>query len=38
MRESPFWETGNIILQEKKVHHWDFVPVVWNSNTPEQEK
>ena len=36
--ESPFWETGNIILQEKKVHHWDFVPVVWNSNTPEQEK
>lgn len=21
----------------EKVHHWDFVPVVWNSNTPEQE-
>ena len=38
MRDCPFLETGNIILREKKVHHWDFVPVVWNSNTPEQEK
>ena len=38
MRDCPFSETGNIILREKKVHHWDFVPVVWNLNTPEQEK
>ena len=38
MRDCPFSETGNIILREKKVHHWDFVPIVWNLNTPEQEK